>query len=72
MADRPTDDRGRDAPLNPALRKQYDRGYGADHTGTDPMKSVSKKGRGDGGPWPLVWAAVVIVGIIATIVILVL
>lgn len=70
MVDKPTDTAGRDAPLNPALRRQHDRSYGADHTGTDPMETVSKKGRGDGDPWPLMWAAVVILGVIATIVIL--
>lgn len=58
-------------PLNPALRKVHDDSYGEEHTGTDPMETVSKRRGGDGGPWPLIWAAVVILCVVATIILIV-
>lgn len=53
-------------PLNPALKKEHDRTYGADHTASDPMSTVSVEGT-EGRQWPIIWAIVFVLGIAATV-----
>lgn len=57
-------------PLNPALKKAHDASYGANYRPTDPMMTVSTKGT-EGRPWPFLWAAVVVLSVLAAIAFLV-
>lgn len=60
-----------DAPLNPALKKVHDETYGPDHSGTDPMASVSVQ-KDEGTAWPMIWAVTTIVCVVIAIALLVL
>jgi hypothetical protein len=58
-----------DAPLNPALKEVRDDTYGADHSGTDPMQTVSIQ-KEEGRHWPLIWASATIICVIVAIVLI--
>lgn len=47
-------------PLNPALKQVRDASYGPQHSGTDPMSTISVQ-KDEGRNWPLIWATVTIV-----------
>lgn len=50
---------GDQAPLNPALKQVHDATYGPQHSGTDPMSTVSIQ-KEEGAAWPMIWAVVTI------------
>ena len=58
-----------DAPLNPALKQVHDKTYGPDHSGTDPLATVSVK-KDEGRIWPMIWAVVTVLCVIIAIVLL--
>lgn len=62
----PTSD---DAPLNPALKQVRDDAYGPDHSGTDPMETVSVQ-KDEGSCWPFIWAGATIICVIVAVVLL--
>jgi hypothetical protein len=64
---KPPDRDSEDAHLNPALHAKKDKSHGTQFEGTDPMKTVSVQDPKEGRNWPLVWAVVGIVCVLALI-----
>lgn len=62
--DKPADEAARQAPLNPALRREDDSSHGTLFEGTDPMTTVSVQDADEGSSWPLIWAVVGVLGVL--------
>jgi len=63
----PPDKGPADTALNPALHRSDDASYGPSYQGTDPMKTVSVQDTEEGSSWPMIWAAVAILGVVVTL-----
>lgn len=71
MSTSPDDKEREQSRLNPALHATKDDSHGTQFEGSDPMKTVSVRDPQEGRHWPLIWAVVGIVCVLAVIYILI-